>query len=474
MNETKKSWKDAGAIGGLLAAKDARDRQRLGRRVFLSALGLGLSLPLARQSARLAIAQTAARPCRLFLFYLPHGAPCEYFDATATGGTFDFDMAGKGVLGPLAPYAPQVSVLRGVGMNGATNHGAIRTMLTGGAEGEGSDSIDSLIGASIGATAHVLGTVPYAKGAGFNSDSFLVKHGAWVRPEEDPARAADTLFQGLGVSSGGVTIEDPSIEFRRQALGLTEKELTQLKDATQGLTAEQTKLDIHLDAIRQLKNGGGNAQAISCDARPTLPSVAALAGGDVLDPTNLGKVLDAHLEVAAFSLLCGTASIVTLQNMYVNADLNMGFPGGPGVAKGHHQPVSHSWDDAGRAEFAQVQRWFYSRLAEKLLAKLDVPDMLDPAHTVLENSLVAVLSEVSDGANHNSDASNIWVGGKEMPTSLPLVLIGSGGGYLKPAGGIVKVSALHTDLLATFADAMKAPISSIAGKSCAPIAELKA
>jgi hypothetical protein len=321
----------------------------------------------------------------------------------------------------------------------------------------------------------VLGNVPYAKGAGFNSDSFLVKHGAWVRPEEDPARAADTLFQGLGAAPpGGGMMEDPSLEFRRQALGLTEKELTQLKDATQGLTAEQTKLDIHLDAIRKLKTGGTNNQTISCDARPSLPSLTALAGADVLDPTNMAKVLDAHLEVAAFSLLCGTASIVTLQNMYVNADLNMGFPGGPGVAKGHHQPVSHSWDDAGRAEFAQVQRWFYSRLAEKLLKTLDVPDMLDPEHTVLENSLVAVLSEVSDGANHNSDASLIWVGGKEMPTSLPLVLIGGGGGYLKPAGGIAKVSALHTDLLATFAAAMKSPISSIAGKACTPIPELKA
>ena len=42
----------------------------------------------------------------------------------------------------------QVSVLRGIGMNGATNHAAIRTMLTGNVEGEGSDSIDALIAAN--------------------------------------------------------------------------------------------------------------------------------------------------------------------------------------------------------------------------------------------------------------------------------------------------------------------------------------
>jgi hypothetical protein len=437
----------------------------------LGALGLGLSLPLAYSSARLAVAQAATRPRRLFLMYLPHGAPVEHFEPV----NGDFDLGGTGVLGPLAKYQAQVTVLRGVGMNGATNHAAIRTMLTGNAEGEGSDSIDSLIAQKLGVTPYVLGAAPYAKGAGFTSDSFLVRHGSWVRPEEDPARAADAMFQSLGAGTGTGT-PSPDIEFRTAALGLTEKELQRLQALTQGLSDEQSKLSTHLEAIRQLKaNGtGGGALQISCDARPALPSVAALAGADVLDPTSLGKVLDAHLEVAAAALVCGTARVVTLQNMFVNADLNMDFPGGPGVAKGHHQPVSHSWDSAGRAEFAVVQRWFYSRLADKLLATLSQPDPQDPTHTVLDNSLVAVLSEVSDGANHNSDASPIWVEGKEMPTSLPLVLIGGAGGYLKPAGGNLKVSALHTDLLATFAEAMEAPLSNMGSVAVKPIAEVKA
>jgi len=473
MNEPTHSPKGrAASAGGLLAAKDERDRRRLARRVFLSALGLGLSLPLAYSSARLAVAQSTPRPRRLFLYYLPHGAPTEHFDPTESGGTFDFDLAGQGVLGPLAPYANQVTVLRGVGMNGASNHAAIRTILTGNPEGEGSDSIDGLIAGQLMTTPYVLGAVPYAKGSGFTSDSFLVKHGSWVRPEEDPSRAADALFQSLGPGSGA---PNPALEFRAAALSLTEKELARLQAATQGLTDEQTKLAIHLDAIRQLKGAGTGAMPLSCDKRPELPALAALAGADVLDPAQLGKVLDAQLEVAAHALLCGTARVITLQNMYVNADLNMGFAGGPGVPKGHHEPVSHSWDAPGRAEFALVQRWFYARLAEKLLVTLNQSDPQDPEHTVLDNSLVAVLSEVSDGANHNSDASPVWIGGKETPTSLPLVLIGGAGGYLKPAGGILKVSALHTDLLATFAEAMGVPVGSMGGvSSMKPLAELKA
>ena len=464
MNDPKMKLESRGVSetgGGLLTAKDARDRQRLARRVFLSALGLGLSVPLAARSARLAIAQAAPRPRRLFIYYLPHGAPSEHFDPAMADG----------VLGPLAPYMAQTSVLRGIGMNGASNHGAIRTILTGNAEGEGSDSIDGLIATKLGTTPYVLGAVPYAKGSGFTSDSFLAKHGSWVRPEEDPSRAADALFQSLGAGTG---VKNDAAEFRTAALGLTEKELVRLQAATKGLTDEQTKLQIHLDAIRQLKAGGGNPMAISCDKRPDLPAVAALAGADVLDPAQLGNVLAAQLEVAAHALLCGTASVITLQNMYVNADLNMGFAGGPGVAKGHHEPISHSWDLAGRAEFATVQRWFYAQLADNLLATLSQPDPEDPEHTVLDNSLVAVLSEVSDGANHNSDASGVWVDGKEIPTSLPLVLIGGAGGYLKPAGGIAQVSALHTDLLATFAEAMGAPQATMGKIAMKPIAELKA
>jgi hypothetical protein len=472
MNEAKKDLQGQ-AAPGVWAARDARARQRLARRVFLSALGLGLSLPLAYRSARLAIAQATPRPRRLFLFYLPHGAPVEHFDPTESGGTFDFDLGGQGVLGPLAPYAAQASVLRGIGMNGANNHAAIRAMLTGGPDGGDSDSIDGLIASALGTTAHVLGTIPYAKGSGFTSDSFLAKHGSWVRPEADPARAADVLFQGLGGGSNPGAPTDAAA-FRSEALGLTERELEKLQAATTSLTDEQTKLAIHLDAIRKLKAGGAAPAQVSCDARPDLPSLAALTGVDVLDPSQLGKVLDAQLEVAAHALVCGTASVITLQNMYVNADLNMGFAGGPGVAKGHHEPISHSWDAAGRAEFGVVQRWFYSRLAEKLLATLNQTDPQDPEHTVLDNSLVAVLSEVSDGANHNSDASSVWIEGVEKPTSLPLVLIGGAGGYLKPAAGIAKVSALHTDLLATFAEAMGAPITAMGSVPAKPIAELKA
>ena len=402
------------------------------------------------------------RPIRLMIVYIPHGWPVEHVDS---------------VVSPLAPYSGQVTHVRGVGMNdGATNHAAIRATLTGFSEGGTGDSIDRVIADALGVLAHVLGAIPYSAGAGFNVDAFLVKHGGtWVRPTESPTAAAETLLGSIGTSPPS---EDPDMlgdaEFRRRALALTERELEALHGAVTDLTAEQTKLQTHLDAIRSLKAGGGGPALVTCDEPPILPAVEAMAGLDPLDPANFGRVLDAHLEVAAASLICGTAQVLTLQNMWVNADVPFDFDGGPGIPKGHHDPISHSWDAPGRAEFATTQEWFYERLVEKLISTLaDNADPSDPERSVLDNTLIYVCSEVSDGANHNSDTADVWIDGQAYPSSLPALLIGGGGGRIN-SGQTLQVQASNIELLATLAHAMDVGPVDIGGQTPTPIAEVLA
>ncbi len=419
----------------------------------MGAMGLGLAAPVASKVAWMAQAAPGDRPVRLMIFYVPHGWPIEHVDP---GGNGDNLFGEASVLSPLAPYAGATTVVRGIGMNdGASNHGAIRATLTGFSEGGSGDSIDRVIADGLGVQAHVLGAVPYSAGSGFNVDSFLVKHGTWVRPTESPVEAADTLLGSLG---GGSQEPDEvgDAEFRRLAMELTERELEDLHTKVKGLTNEENKLSLHLEAVRSIKAGGSGPNLVSCDERPVLPAVDALGGADVLDPANFGRVLDAHLEVAAASLVCGTAQVLTLQNMWVNADVPFNFAGGPGIAKGHHDPISHSWDAAGRTEFATCQRWFYERLVDKLittLAETPDPSDADAGHSVLDNTLIYVCSEVSDGANHNSDASEVWIDGQGYGNYLPALLIGGAGGTL--AGGEqITVQRTNVELLATIAAAM--------------------
>lgn len=437
----------------------------------MAATGLGLAAPFASRLAALAGAPVGDRPKRLMIIYLPHGWPIEHVDPGGQGaGLFD----ASSVLAPLAPHSDLVTVVRGIAMNdGANNHAAIRATLTGFAEGGTGDSIDRVIADGLGVDAHVLGAIPYAAGAGFNSDAFLVKHGAWVRPTEDPAAAADALLGSLGEGSPRPGTEDASA-FRRQALELTEAELESLHTAVTDLTSERDKLQVHLDAVRSLKAGGGTPDLLSCDERPALPSVDALAGLDVMDPANFARVLDGHLEVAAAALTCGTAQVLTLQNLWVNADVNMGFTGGPGVPKNHHDPISHSWDAAGRAEFADVQRWFYERITQQLVSVL--ADTVDPSdddgtRSVLDNTLIYVCSEVSDGANHNSDASDVWLDGAPHGSYLPAILIGGGSGATV-SGETVTVERSNLELMATLAAAMDVPDVSIGGQMPAAIPEV--
>lgn len=433
------------------------------RRTFLKAVGLGVAAPLAYKMSRLAVAQTDARPTRLFIMYLPHGAPIEHYDP---GDGFNLDASGVGILSPLEPYKQYLNVLRGLSMNdGADNHAAVRAVLTGFQEGEGADSIDFTIAQALGTRAHVLGVQPH-RGWGLDDDSRLVKHGDWVTPIENPADALEDLFEGLGTGAPSPEPVADEAAFRNAALGLTEREIEALQQEVGGLTAEENKLKLHLEAIRSLKaGGGGGIGVVSCDARPSLPAAEAMVGQDPFVHEHFGTVLDGHLEAAAHAFVCGTARVVTLQVMYANAQILMNFPGGPGFASNHHDPLSHSADLAGRTDFAEVQKWFYSRLAEKFLAVLDQPDPADPAHTVLDNTVVLTCTEISDGMLHNGAAQDIWLDGGSRPTSLPFVLIGGGGGVLKTGGQYANTPVMHTDILATLAAAMGVPISTLGGQN---------
>jgi hypothetical protein len=349
-------------------------------------------------------------------------------------------------------------------------------MLTGAAEGNGSDSIDATVAKALNVTPHVIGARPYTPGAGFSSDSYLVQHGSWVRPIEDPAAAADAYFQNVATTPS-VPGQVDEAAFRSEALDLNAKEIERMQASMSGLTRENSKLKLHLEALLALKAGGSGGGGVSCSARPTLPAVEAVRGKDPLDAANFGLVVDGHLEAAAHAMVCGAARVITMQNMHVNSDLNMAFAGGPNMPQGHHDPISHSSAAEGRAGFAKVQQWFYQRVADKLLATLNQPDPLDPtdtARTVLDNSLVFICSEVSDGQNHNSDASNIWVGGKEQPSHLPLMMIGGAGGYLKQQQVLDLNKRMHTDVLATIAAAMGAPVTTIGGQAVSLVQELKA
>lgn len=429
-----------------LARASSRARLRLERRLFLKALALGLSVPVAYQVVRAARAQDAGRPKRFMLFYMPHGAPPEHFNPVGSGTDFSLSESGVSILGPLEPYKSLVNVYQGFMYPGATTHEGIVKFLSN-SKVENSDdttertSIEHFIGNELGTQTLALGAVAQRQW-GQDFDAKLMWDGQAVVPQKSPLVAYDDVFGGLGGGDTGGGETDVRAELQASLLSLTEAEIASLQSELTGLTREQSKLQTHLESLQELKAGG--SQQISCTEAPVLPAVDALRSAASGQPdewfyseANFPDILAAQLEVAAASLVCNARPVVAVQPLYANCDIDFGFMGSSGP---HHNGLSHTSPQisggvanmTAREPFAKAQRWFLEMLAEHVIQRLDVEDPADPAHTVLDNTIILLVSEIGEGQWHTSETQEIMAGAPPgIMSYMPIVTIGGGGGALQ-------------------------------------------
>jgi len=429
----------------------------ISRRALLGGLGAAaLAAPFVLTSrSRRVEAQAAPRPRRLVILFTPHGAPAESFwpksasDLTAAGGS---DVS---ILAPLQRHAPMLSVLRGIDYVGSDNHYANKDVLT----AKGPDSVDTVVARRLGVRPLRLGVVPdYA--SSFTVDGYLTLDGGRaVQANPDPAAALDALVGGLpnGGTSAPPTPTGPSpAELRRRALAVADGELEALRARVAGAPPE-AKLVAHRKALAPLvaapSGGGGSAPAMplaGCTTRPTLPSVEKVRGKNVWAQESFADLMDAQIDVASFALRCGLTRVVTIQAGYVNHGVPFTWLG---IGAGHHG-VSHG----ARREHAQCQQWFAQKLAV-LLDRLATPDPEDPGRTILDNSTVLWCTEIADGQAHTCQ-------------TVPMVLAGGGGGYLKPGRFVQLASVSHATVLTAIAESMGVTGATFGGPGA--LAEVKA
>ncbi len=433
--------------------------------MFLGALGLGLTASAAARLSRVALAQSTPAPKRFMLFYMPHGAPPEHFapQVMASDPTnFALDQSGVSILGPLqAQLKAYTTVIQGIKYpKGAMTHEALVVALSG--QSGGVDTLpgdtasrvtlEHQIAAGLNVQPLILGACAH-RPFGLDKDGKLMWDGTPVVPEKNPLAAYDAAFAGLG--QGMVPAApgpDPDVALTNALRSLTEAELEGLQKELKALTAEQTKLQTHLEAIRGLKAGSGSGAGVSCDKAPTLSAVEALRAAAAGQPDdfflkeeNFPKLLAAQLQVAGAALQCNARQVVAVQPMYTNCEFDFGFMGTPGA---HHSVLSHTQpqqnphpqvglDVAVREKFATCQRWFVQQLLTHALTPLLEPDPADPSHKVIDNTIVYLMSEIGDGADHKTDTYPLQPGpAPAVLAYVPSVIIGGGGGALK-AGQVV-------------------------------------
>ncbi len=469
-----------------------RATQGLERRLFLKALGLGLTLPVAAKLARMATAAPAGPMKRFFLFYIPHGIAEEHFNPrVATDGSFDLDKTNESILGPLQPYKKWVNVYQGLRYAdlGGTHEGIVNCLSGVSTLDDTSPrtTVDQVIAKGIGAKALTLGACshqPY----GLDLHGKLFWDGTAIDPQKNPAKVADSLF------GGATPPTNADAQLRSALLQLTASEIQDLQKSVSNLTRENTKLQTHLDAIKNLQSTSGMT-VMACTGKPSLPTVEkvrAASAGIVVDPSggndyfyqesNFRILLQAQLELAAQALICGAAPVIGLMPMYATCEFDFSFIGGAapsGGSWGHHNGLSHTQpqstgqynspdtiDNAGppavRSAFARSQRWFYQQLVDKLVSLLaTTPDpSASNGSMVLDNTLIYVMSEIGDGQDHNRVSYLLY---PHIPAYIHAVSIGGCAGAIK-AGQVITypigadkakpMGRPATDLYLTMAKAM--------------------
>lgn len=431
----------AGGAAGLIAAPFWR---LLGRR--------------ARAGAR---AAEVAR--RLIVFYFPDGIvgasqdgePSEWHPS-GSGGTFTLPAS----LAALERHRDACVFFRGLSMgptDSGSHPGGAKKLLTA-TDGGNGISIDRHLAATVGADRpfhHLyLGAMANQNNASGDKHISYVAPGATTPPGDDPAAEFQRLFGG---SSGGGEQGGGD----QRALSILDAARSDLEDLRGRLGgSEKSKLDVHLESFRELEArlmGGGGA---SC-GDPFLDT-DGLDAAALYDPARFPEVLRAQMDLMVLAMACDLTRVGVIQCSAHTSELIMSrFPDtpmyDPGFDMRSHQ-ASHygARHDDSRIElrhFRMQVAWWVEQFAS-LLDRLAAREEGDGS--MLDHSLVLLVSEISDGNTHSHD-------------QMPFILAGRGGGAVSPGLVYDQGSRRHGELLVSIARAMGDPIDSFGDSGAGPL-----
>jgi hypothetical protein len=243
----------------------------------------------------------------------------------------------------------------------------------------------------------------------------------------DPQLMFDRMFGG---SDGAFTAEQIARRhYYRTSI------LDYVKDETEALKPrlgyrDRLKLDEYLTGLRALET---QIESIAAEpsvcAAPDPDSVVSRREGD------LPAAARSMIDLMVVAMQCDMTRFITF--MLGNAASNRSFDF-LGVSGAHHSLSHHQSRPENFAKLEIIDRWEVEQFAY-LLNRMDAIE--EGGRTMLENSLVLFSSEIEDGDYHHRHSN------------LPILLAGSGGGFVSPGRHIVyqdepPISELFNNMLA--------------------------
>lgn len=411
------------------------------RRSFLKGLAAGAALaPIGIHT--FARSARAAGEGRALFVYVPDGCIPDRWHAQGTGSSFTLPEMSA----PLERVREHLTFLDGLDMyaGGATHEGGCAKVLT----GNDPTSIDVFLGQALReGVPHP--SVHLGVGANFEngSGSFSRLMGTEVKPDDDPLNAYTRLFGGREMTD--TRAEELRILRRRSVLDAVTGDLNGLRSRLG--SAERTKLDVHLESLRELERrlaapSGGSCGDVSWNAGGYRNVETDYYPKTYHKEDNFLTVGRLQQDLAVLALGCGITRVASIMWSHPVSPTHLRDTTS---TMGNHDASHYGSPESETARsFVAMKRWFAERFAELIERLASTPD---GAGTMLDSTVVLLCSELGDSNAHDHKR-------------VPFVVAGGGGVRLRGnrsldyRGAHGGQNEAHTKLLVSIATAVGVPV----------------
>lgn len=415
----------------------------ISRRTVLRGLGAAIALPWLEamsNSRSLMAVEPEARIFRHMFVYVPNGMHMPDWEGDREGRDYRIPK----ILEPLAAYRDRLTLLQGLTLDGARDHGdgggdharSVAAFLTG-AHPKKTDGEDIINGVSVDQRlaellseqtrfrSLELGLEPSAPAGTCDSGYSCVytSNLSWrtdrtpVAKEIDPAAVFDRLF-GTGAPQEDSEGREKRERYRRSILDFVADDAAALQRRL-GQTDRQ-KLEEYLYAVRQIEQRLSETGKLSAPEAgvPDYPRPAGV-------PEDFAEHLKLMFDLATLAFQTDSTRVITL--MVTNAGSNRGYSE-IDVPDGHHDLSHHQNDQDKQSKISKINTYHVS-LLKHLIDRMNETQLGD--RSLLDDAMVLYGSGISDGNRHNHD-------------NLPIAVIGGCAGRMKV--GMAKRYASETPL----------------------------
>jgi hypothetical protein len=379
-----------------------------------------------------------AGPKRLAFIYVPNGVNIPCWMPTAEGTDYELPRT----MAPLKPFKSKLTILTGLTCDKANPNGdgpgdharAMSAFLTGcqprkteGANLRIGISVDQACAAKMGHLTRFpslelgieegrqVGRCDSGYSCAYNHNLSWKNDTTPAIKECDPRAVFDRLFSN-GDAKETAQQRAQREQRRKSILDYVSEDAKDLQN--QLGASDKQKLDEYLSAVREIelrlgKHVENAAKPPQGAERPRqIPRSIGLQQ-DRGAGQNYPELVELMLDMMTLAFQTDLTRVCTLP--FANEASNQMYPWAE--ANVPHHGTSHHGGNAEKLEMLARINVYHMKLFTRLLGKLD--KIQEPNGTVLDNSMIVYGAGNSDGNRHNHD-------------NLPVVLLGKGGGSIRP------------------------------------------